>query len=55
MISLFARYCGVIFENGGQLALNGGFMGNARVFLAVFGFFKTQSFKNFNLLCQKFL
>ncbi|MCQ2807264.1 hypothetical protein KVM60_05445 [Helicobacter pylori] len=37
MISLFARYCGVIFENGGQLALNGGFMGNARVFLAVVG------------------
>lgn len=44
MILLFARYCGVIFENGGQLALNGGFMGNARVFLAVFRFLKIQLF-----------
>ncbi|EJB45508.1 hypothetical protein HPHPA17_1286 [Helicobacter pylori Hp A-17] len=44
MISFFALYCGVIFENRDQLALNSGFMGNARVFLAVFRFFKTQSF-----------
>ncbi len=32
MISFFAFYCGVIFENGDKLALNSGFMGNARVF-----------------------
>ncbi|WP_269459574.1 hypothetical protein [Helicobacter pylori] len=38
-----------------ELALNGVFVGNACVFLAVFGFFKTRSFENFNLLCQKFL
>ncbi|EMG88431.1 hypothetical protein HMPREF1396_00062 [Helicobacter pylori GAM114Ai] len=55
MISFFALYCGVIFENGDPLALNGGFMENAWVFLAVFRFLKTQSFKNFNLLSQKFL
>ncbi|NHB53197.1 hypothetical protein EXS89_06705 [Helicobacter pylori] len=55
MISFFALYYGVIFENGDPLALNGGFMENAWVFLAVFRFFKTQSFKNFNLLCQKSL
>ncbi len=45
MISFFALYYyGVIFENGDKLALNGVFMGNARVFLAVFGFFKIRSF-----------
>ncbi len=55
MISFFALYYGVIFENGDQLALNSGFMENAWVFLAVFRFLKTQSFKNFNLLSQKFL
>ncbi len=44
MISLFALYCGVIFENGDPLVLNGGFMGNARMFLAVFRFLKTQLF-----------
>ncbi len=44
MISLFALHYGVIFENGDKLALNGVFMGNARVFLAVFRFLKTQSF-----------
>ncbi len=43
MISLFALYYGVIFENGVS-AYNGVFVGNARVFLAVFGFFKTRSF-----------
>lgn len=34
MISFFALYYGVIFENGDKLALNlnSGFMGNARVF-----------------------
>ncbi|WP_162979954.1 hypothetical protein [Helicobacter pylori] len=40
MISFFALYYGVIFENGSELALNSVFMGNACVFLAVFGFFK---------------
>lgn len=44
MISFFALYYGVIFENGDKLALNGGFMGNVHVFLAVFGFFKIRSF-----------
>ncbi|EJC36320.1 hypothetical protein HPHPP28B_1174 [Helicobacter pylori Hp P-28b] len=44
MISFFALYYGVIFENGDQLALNSGFMGNVHMFLAVFRFFKTQSF-----------
>ncbi len=44
MISLFALYYGVIFENGDELALNDGFMGNVRVFLAVFRFLKTQLF-----------
>ncbi|EMH30825.1 hypothetical protein HMPREF1423_00423 [Helicobacter pylori GAM270ASi] len=44
MISLFALYCGVIFENRDKLVLNGGFMGNARVFLAVFRFLKNRSF-----------
>ncbi len=43
MVSLFALYYGVIFENGIS-TYNGGFMGNARVFLAVFGFLKTRSF-----------
>lgn len=42
MISLFALYYGVILKT--ELALNGVFVGNARVFLAVFGFFKTRSF-----------
>ncbi len=42
MVSLFALYYGVIFENG--ISANGVFVGNARVFLAVFGFFKTRSF-----------
>ncbi|MFP6237287.1 hypothetical protein ACLGDJ_06565 [Helicobacter pylori] len=37
MISFFALYYGVIFENGDKLVLNGGFMGNMRVFLAVVG------------------
>ncbi len=34
MISFFALYCGVIFENGDQLVLNlnSGFMGNAHMF-----------------------
>ncbi len=32
MISFFALYYGVIFENGDKLVLNSGFMGNARVF-----------------------
>ncbi len=40
MISLFALHYGVIFENGDKLALNGVIMGNACVFLAVFGFLK---------------
>ncbi|EJB55294.1 hypothetical protein [Helicobacter pylori] len=40
MISLFAFYYGVVFENGSELALNSVFMGNARMFLAVFGFFQ---------------
>ncbi|MGL2386107.1 hypothetical protein ACOWLK_07490 [Helicobacter pylori] len=44
MISLFAFYYGVVFENGDKLALNGVFMGNACVFLEAFGFFKTRSF-----------
>ncbi len=44
MISLFALYYEVIFENGDKLALNGGFMGNVCVFLAVFRFLKTQLF-----------
>ncbi len=44
MISLFAFYYGVVFENGDKLALNGVFIGNARMFLAVFGFFKIRSF-----------
>ncbi len=44
MISLFALYYGVIFENGDKLALNGGFMENACMFLAVFRFLKTQLF-----------
>ncbi|ERA58338.1 hypothetical protein HMPREF1398_00887 [Helicobacter pylori GAM117Ai] len=44
MISFFALYCGVIFGNGDQLVLNGGFMENAWAFLAVFRFFKTQLF-----------
>ncbi len=55
MISFFALYYGVIFENGDKLALNGGFMESVCVFLAVFRFLKTQSFKNFNLLSQKSL
>ncbi|GAA7374491.1 hypothetical protein MM0343_13660 [Helicobacter pylori] len=29
MVSFFALYYGVIFENGDKLALNGVFMGNA--------------------------
>ncbi|EJB77338.1 hypothetical protein HPHPA27_1135 [Helicobacter pylori Hp A-27] len=37
MISLFAFYYGVIFENGSELVLNSVFMGNACVFLAVVG------------------
>ncbi len=44
MISFFALYYGVIFENGDKLVLNGVFMGNACVFLAAFGFLKTRSF-----------
>ncbi len=44
MISLFALYYEVIFENGDKLALNSGFMGNARVFLVVLRFFKIRSF-----------
>ncbi|WRE34328.1 hypothetical protein KVE27_05325 [Helicobacter pylori] len=47
MISFFALYYGVIFENGDKLALNSVFMGNACVFLAVVGglrFFKIRSF-----------
>ncbi len=44
MISLFAFYYGVVFENGDKLALNGVFIGNVRMFLAVFGFFKIRSF-----------
>ncbi len=45
MISFFALYYyGVIFENGDKLALNGVFMGNARMFLAAFRFFKIRSF-----------
>ncbi|WQV93118.1 hypothetical protein KVK02_05290 [Helicobacter pylori] len=40
MISFFALYYGVIFENGDKLALNSVFMGNACVFLVVVGFFK---------------
>lgn len=44
MISFFALYYGVVFENGDKLALNGVFIGNARMFLAVFGFFKIRSF-----------
>ncbi|KHL81456.1 membrane protein [Helicobacter pylori] len=44
MISLFAFYYGVVFENGDKLVLNGVFIGNARMFLAVFGFFKIRSF-----------
>ncbi len=44
MISFFALYYRVVFENGDKLVLNGGFMGNARVFLAVFRFLKTQLF-----------
>lgn len=55
MISFFALYYGVIFENRDKLVLNGGFMESVCVFLAVFRFLKTQSFKNFNLLSQKFL
>ncbi len=42
MVSLFALYYGVILKT--ELALNGVFMGNVCVFLAVFGFFKTRSF-----------
>lgn len=34
MISFFALYCGVIFENGDQLALNGVFYGEC---VGVFG------------------
>ncbi|ANH47189.1 hypothetical protein [Helicobacter pylori] len=44
MISLFAFHYGVIFENEDKLVLNGVFMGNVRVFLAVFGFLKIRSF-----------
>ncbi|KNX43544.1 membrane protein [Helicobacter pylori] len=44
MVSFFALYYGVIFENGDKLALNGVFMGNACVFLAAFIFLKTRSF-----------
>ncbi|WP_275077442.1 hypothetical protein [Helicobacter pylori] len=44
MISLFALYYGVVFENGSELALNGVFIGNACVFLVAFRFFKTRSF-----------
>ncbi len=44
MISLFALHYGVIFENGDKLVLNGVFMGNACVFLAVFRFLKIRSF-----------
>ncbi|MCQ2923231.1 hypothetical protein JT090_04410 [Helicobacter pylori] len=48
MISFFALYYGVIFENGDKLALNNVFMGNACVFLAVglvvLRFFKIRSF-----------
>ncbi|EQL69740.1 membrane protein [Helicobacter pylori FD662] len=44
MISFFALYYGVIFENGDKLALNGVFMGNACVFLVAFRLLKTQSF-----------
>ncbi|WP_259458450.1 hypothetical protein [Helicobacter pylori] len=44
MISFFALYYGVIFENRDKLAFNGGFMGNACVFLVVLRFFKIRSF-----------
>ncbi|WP_367685952.1 hypothetical protein E5P78_05410 [Helicobacter pylori] len=37
MISFFALYYGVVFENRDKLVLNGVFMGNACVFLAVVG------------------
>ncbi len=37
MISLFAFYYRVVFENGDKLVLNSVFMGNACVFLAVVG------------------
>ncbi len=37
MISFFALYYGVIFENRDKLVLNSVFMGNACVFLAVVG------------------
>ncbi len=42
MVSLFALYYGVILKT--ELALNGVFVGNARVFLVAFRFFKTRSF-----------
>ncbi|WJJ01987.1 hypothetical protein QAP01_01935 [Helicobacter pylori] len=44
LISLFALYYGVVFENGSELVLNSVFIGNARMFLVVLRFFKTQSF-----------
>lgn len=45
MISFFALYCGVIFENGDPLALIVVVLWGMRAcFLAVFRFFKTQLF-----------
>ncbi len=44
MISFFALYYGVIFENGDKLALIIVVLWGMRVFLAVFRFLKTQSF-----------
>ncbi len=44
MISFFALYYGVVFENGDKLVLNSVFIGNACVFLAVLRFLKTQLF-----------
>ncbi len=58
MVSLLALYYGVIFENGDKLALNGVFMGNACVFLAVVSgieIFQNPIVLKFNLFCQKFL
>lgn len=45
MISLFALYYGVIFENGDKLALNGVFMGNAHMFWRYLDFSKPNRFK----------
>ncbi len=54
MISFFALYYGVIFENGDKLALNGVFMGNARMFWRHLDFSKSDRFKVLTYFVKNF-